>query len=325
MTERLFGDRGWRRSAFEQVVDEPSGPTQTEAVTAFVAAGEALLHAEAEALQRKWWWSGRRKAAVADAHQSADSLFRQAHEGISGAYVGSIPGRWGLLSSDIESTIERYLRGPVESELRDRLRAIKPRLFEARIQAHEGDRTLESELTRELVRCVDLEPDNVRARRLIHHLPSRERRIPDVDFVSVAERLDAGVHPPFNERYFHYRDVVNSLSRPRFPLATIWVSFWSMQELKLHDIVVEAGDTGRRRERRKRPIGLGTAVLSHLCRSADRHGLAIFGEIMPGDRTEESSARLARWYERHGFVITQKSPGVYLWAKIRREPKPLDS
>lgn len=235
------------------------------------------------------------------------------------------PARWGLLSSDIESTIERYLRGPVESELRDRLRAIKPRLFEARIQAYEGDHTLESELTRELVRCVELEPDNVRARRLIHHLPSRERRIPDVDFVSVAEQLDAGVHPPFNERYFHYRDVVNSLSRPRFPLATIWVSFWSMQELKLHDIVVEGGDTGRRRERRKRPTGLGTAVLSHLCRSADRHGLAIFGEIMPGDYTEESSARLAHWYARHGFVITQKSPGVYKLAKIRREPKPVDA
>lgn len=325
MSGNMFDDPPWRELTPRKVVDEPSGPTQTEAVTAFVAAREALLHAEAEALQRKWWWSGRRKAAVADAHQSADRLFRQAHEGISGAYVGSVPGRWGLLSSDIESTIERYLRGPVESELRDRLRAIEPRLFEARIQAHEGDRTLENELTRELVRCVELEPDNARARRLIHHLPSRERRIPDVDFVSVAEQLDAGVHPPFNERYFHYRDVVNSLSRPRFPLATIWVSFWSMQELKLHDIVVEGGDTGRRRERRKRPTGLGTAVLSHLCRSADRHGLAIFGEIMPGDYTEESSARLAHWYARHGFVITQKSPGVYKLAKIRRDPKPVDA
>ncbi|MEX3756469.1 hypothetical protein ABFW00_11570 [Mycobacteroides abscessus] len=317
----MFDELRWRELTPRQVADEPSGPTQTEAVTAFVAAREALLHAEAEALQRKWWWSGRRKATVADAHQSADRRFRQAHESISGAYVGSVPGRWGLLSSDIESTIERYLRGPVESELRDRLRAIKPRLFEARIRAHEGDRTLESELTGELVRCVELEPDNARARRLIHHLPSRERRIPDVDFVSVAEQLDAGVHPPFNERYFHYRDVVNSLSRPRFPLATIWVSFWSMQELKLHDIVVEAGDTGRRRERRKRPKGLGTAVLSHLCRSADRHGLAIFGEIMPRDRTEESSARLARWYARHGFAIKQKSPEVYTLAKIRREPQ----
>lgn len=95
-----------------------------------------------------------------------------------------------------------------------------------------------------------------------------------------------------------------------------------MDELKLHDIVVEAGDTGRRREQRRRPVGLGTAVLEHLCRSADRHGLAISGGgIMPGDRTEATSARPARWYERHGFAVTQRSPAVYLWAKIRREPK----
>ncbi|CPW93467.1 hypothetical protein [Mycobacteroides abscessus] len=321
MSENLFGDTRWRRPEPEPVADESPGLTPTEAVTDFVAAGEALLHAEAEALQRKWWWSRRRKSTIADGHQSADRMFRRAYEGISGAHVGSVPGVWGLLSSDIESTIERYLRGHVGEELRDRLRAIEPRLFEARIRAHEGDRTLEGELPQELVRCVELEPANVRARRLIHHLPSRERRIPDVDLATVAEELDAGVHPPFDERYFHYRDVVNSLSHPRFPLATIWVSFWSMQELKLHDIVAEAGDTGRRRERRRRPVGLGTAVLEHLYRSADQHGLAIFGEIMPGDSTEESSERLARWYARHGFTIKQKSSEVYMWAKIRREPQ----
>lgn len=50
-------------------------------------------------------------------------------------------------------------------------------------------------------------------------------------------------------------------------------------------------------------------MLEHLCRSADRYGLAISGDIMPGDRTEQTSERLARWYQRHGFTITQKSPG----------------
>lgn len=305
--------------------DEPPGPTPTEVLADFVAAGETLRHTGAEVLQRKRWWSRQRKEAVADAYQSANRGFRLARERVFGAYVGSDPGAWGLLSSDIESTIEYYLRGPVGDELRDRLRAIEPRLFDARIRAHEGDRTLEGELTRELVRCVDLEPDNARARKLIHHLPSRERRIPEVDMAAVADGLNAGVYSPFSPRYFHYRDVVNSLSRPRFPLSTFTVSFSSMTELELHDIVVEAGDTGRRRERSRRPVGLGTAALEHLCRSADRYGLAISGNIMPRDKTEENSVRLARWYARHGFAIKQTSPAVYMWAKIRREPQSGDS
>ncbi|WP_236746955.1 hypothetical protein [Mycobacteroides abscessus] len=141
-----------------------------------IAAGEALQQAQAEALRRKWWWSRRRTAVVADVHQSAVREFRRAYGGIARTHVGSVPGVWGLLSSDIESTIEHFQRGPVGDELRDRLRTIESRLFEARILAHEGDRTLEGELTRELVRCVELEPNNTRARRLIHHLPSRARR-----------------------------------------------------------------------------------------------------------------------------------------------------
>lgn len=322
MDPNMLDDFLRRESIPKTTVDEPPNLTPNEAVADFAAAGEALLQAEAEVIQRKWWWSRRRTAVVADAHQSADRALRRANDGIARAHVGSVPGTWGLLSSDIESTIEQYQRGPIGIELRDRLRAIESRLFEARMQAHEGDHTLEGELTQALVRCVELEPDDARARRLIHHLPSRERRIPQVDLAAVANELAAGAYPPFNKRYFHYRDAANSLSRPRFPLSTIWVSFFSMEELKLHDIVVESGDTGRRREQRKRPVGLGTAVLEHLCRSADQHRLAISGEIMPGDRTEATSERLARWYARHGFAIKQKSPGVYMWAKIRREPKP---
>lgn len=321
MSGNMFDELGWRELTPRQVVDEPADPTPQQAVADFVAAGEALRQAEAEVRQYKWWWSRRRITAAADAHKSANSALRRADDDIARAHVGSVPGVWGLLSSDIESTIKYYLRGSVDEELRDRLRAIEPRLFDARISAHEGDRTLEGELTRELARCVDLEPDNARARKLIHHLPSRERRVPEVNMAAVADGLNAGVYSPFSARYFHYRDVVNSLSRPRFPLSTFTVSFSSMTELELHDIVVEAGDTGRRRERGRRPVGLGTAALEHLCRSADRYGLAISGNIMPRDKTEENSERLARWYARHGFAITQTSPAVYMWAKIRREPQ----
>lgn len=205
-------------------------------------------------------------------------------------------------------------------ELRQRLEALDSRLFEARICAHAGDDALATELTKELAECVDLEQDDARARRLIHHLPVCARRIPAVDMAVVADKLDAGVCPPFSERYFHYRD--GSMTHPSFPLGTIWVSFSSISVLKLHDIVVDVDDDSRRRRGQPpRPRGLGSAVLEHLCRSADRYGLAISGDIMPGDRTGQTSERLARCYERHGFTITQKSPGVYLWAKIRRKPK----
>lgn len=318
MSGNIFDELGWRAPTRRRVVGEPTGPTPGEAVDDVIAAGEVLRQAKAEVLQYKWWWSRRRRAAVADAHQSARRALRRAEDGVARAHVGSVPGVWGLLSSDIESTIEYYLLGPVGDELRARLRAIEPRLFEARIMAHEGDRALVDELTQELVRCVDLEPDNARARRLIHHLPSRERRIPDVDLAAVADGLDAGGHPPFNERYFHYRDVVNSVSRPCFPLTTFTVSFSSLEELKLHDIIVESGDADLRH---RRPVGLGTAALAHLCRSADWYGLAISGKIVPPGHAEETSARLARWYARHGFTAIQKSPGVYLGAKIRREPQ----
>lgn len=49
--------------------------------------------------------------------------------------------------------------------------------------------------------------------------------------------------------------------------------------------------------------GLGTTVLTHLCRYADATGSAIVGELEPGPSApDEHVPIVARWYARHGFT-----------------------
>ncbi len=145
---------------------------------------------------------------------------------------------------------------------------------------------------------------NKEARLIVQHLPGWARPIPSVDLSAAAAELSRWRQPSFDERYFHYFD-------PGLLLSTFFVSFVAPDQLKLHDIIAR---------RQYGPPGLGSAALEHLCRSADHYNLRITGEIMPSDRTPASSARLAHWYRRYGFEVTQIDPDDYVWAKISRSP-----
>ncbi|BBX82170.1 hypothetical protein MAUB_00430 [Mycolicibacterium aubagnense] len=292
-------------------------PTADEAVAELEAAWDEV-RAAGRAMPARRWWRERAYRRAAQRFNAANQQFQRAFDGIAEAAVGSIPGQWGLLSDSVESTLDAYVTGDISGELREHLKAIRDSVFEARIQAHAGDRSLETELTRQLAACLDLEPDNERARKLIHHLPACARPIPEVDVGAVPAELARGGSAPFDRRFFHYNDLLPDYSVPRFPVRTFTVSFAKSDTLELHDIVVN-GMTGRGGWP-PRPQGSGTAALEHLCRSADHYGLAIVGKIMPGDRTEESATRLAGWYGRYGFEVKQQRPGEHLWATIRRAP-----
>lgn len=306
------------------VGDTSDGTEAAEAVAKLWAARDAASAAEAGVPQPRWFRKSERERAL-QTLASARQEFRHAFAGIARARVGAVPGRWGLLSDDIESTLSMYVKHGIDQQLRDRLVRIRTELFDARIRAHGGDRSLEEALTRELAQCVNLEPEsrNEQARRLIHHLPGSQRPIPEVDMLAVRRALAAREEARFGERYFYYCDP------PRFGnqrvITKFVVSFKTADSLELHDIIAAGREEGYKQACAK---GLGSAALEHLCRSADHYGLGIVGDIMPGDRTEPSAARLARWYGRNGFIVEPRTPGEFLWATVRRPPRtahPADS
>lgn len=126
------------------------------------------------------------------------------------------------------------------------------------------------ELTQDLARCLDLEPSDTQARRLLHHLPEWARPVPDIDLAAVGDELASRGPVPFGARYFHYMDRPRALSTPRFPLATSTVTFAAIDTLELHDIIVERYIHNSYQP--SRSAGLGSAALKHLCRSADHYG-----------------------------------------------------
>lgn len=292
-------------------------PTADEAVAELETAIASVKAARAS-VPVKRWWRKREYRRAAEAFNSAVRRLENASDGITETAVGAVPGRWGLLSDSVESTLAAYLYGDISGDLRERLKAIRSNVPEARLLAHTGDQSLEMELTQQLAACLNLETDDKQARKLIHHLPSSARPIPEVDLYAVPAELARGGAAAFDRRFFYYHDLLPDYSEPRFPVSTFTVSFTKPDTLELHDIIVK-GMTGGHWP--PRPQGPGTAALEHLCRSADHYGLSIVGKIMPGDRTEKGAARLAGWYGRQGFSITQRTPGENLWATIRRAPK----
>ncbi|WKG04667.1 hypothetical protein [Mycolicibacterium sp. HK-90] len=291
-------------------------PTSEEAVAELEAAWDAVSAAGAAVPARRWWRK-RQYIEALHAFDEANRRFERAFSGVARARVGSNPHQWGLLSDNVESTLDHCLDGDISHGLRSRLKAIRDKVFDARIAAHTGDRDLEAELTRALASCLDLEPCDERARRLVHHLPAWARPIPDVDLDAAAQTLTRQGFVRFAERYFHYMEPAWFCADTRFQLRTFTVSLSAVDTLELHDIIVTElrGDS--------RPTcspGLGTAALRHLCRTADHYGLSVNLMIMPGDRTENSAARLAGWYSRHGFEIRQATPGSFLAAKGHRTP-----
>ena len=292
-------------------------PSTDDAVAELESAFDDVRAARRAVPVRRWWRERTYRRAVRRFNE-ANRQYRCAFDGIARAAVGSIPGQWGLLSDNIEHTLNDFTRGDISNELHERLKAINSNMFDARIFAHTGDRSLEAQLTEQLAACLDLEPDEEHVRRLLHHLPGSSRPIPDIDLDAVAAELEVRGLVPFGRPYFDFMDYPWFGCEPRFQLTTLTVTFKATDTLELHDIVVHDTLTGRRPTC---SAGLGTAALEHLCRSADHYGLAIVGKIMPGDRTEPSAARLAGWYGRHGFEVVQQSPGEYLLATIRRQPQ----
>lgn len=70
----------------------------------------------------------------------------------------------------------------------------------------------------------------------------------------------------------------------------------------------------RRRQTRN---ALGTAIWRHAAAADNVTRLRVGSDP---HRTEESAAKLARWYRRHGFDVTKTTPGEWLCAKINRTP-----
>lgn len=288
-----------------------------EAVTDFYAKCDAADTAKSTIPRYRWWRRSTFRRSYGT-YLAACSDLLDARRELARARVGANPREWGLLSDDIESTLDFYLELDVDGGLRERLKEIARAIPQARLEAHDGDRELERKLTLDLAQCVLLEPSDREARRLVHHLPGWARPIPAVDLEAVAQRRASQGSESFDERYFYYRDPAN-ISVSRYPVVTFYVSFKTIDTLKLHDIVVARDLSADHRS--VYPTGVGSAALEHLCRSADYYGLSIVGEIMPGDRTEASAARLAGWYGRHGFGVEPRKAGEFLWAKIRRVPE----
>ncbi|MGW4099085.1 hypothetical protein [Mycobacterium sp. NPDC004974] len=291
--------------------------TPDEAVAELETAWDAVCIAGAAIPERRWWRKRKYYEAV-ETLDVADRRFEHAFSGIARAGVGSIPHQWGLLSDNVESTLDYCLHRDIGDELRVRLKAIRDKVFEARIAAHTGDRDLEAELTRDLASCLELEPCDERARHFVHHLPAWARPIPHVDLDVEAENLTRHGIVRFAERYFHYMEPAWFCAGTRFQLRTFTVSLVAIDTLELHDLVATELPAD------SRPTcssGLGTAALQHLCCTADHYGLTVKLMIMPGDRTEGSAERLAGWYRGHGFEIHQSTPGSFLEAKGHRAPK----
>lgn len=230
--------------------------------------------------------------------------------------VGADPHLWGLLSTNSEEDLASLIEsGQLAPELANELAEVHRLFPDARLAAYQGDRRLVDEATARLAAAVqlrELEDDKI-ARRIVQLLPGSLRPIP-VDTEPDDEYSDG-----FAPRYFHYASSWSPLSR-------IVVSRRRDGQLALHDIVVDADHAGR---------GLGSAVLEHLCRTADHYGLSISGIIVRApigihdtDReiaqAEQDSRRLASWYTRHGFVVTPNQDGTYYKAKIKRPPQRLD-
>lgn len=277
--------------------------TPDAAVAELQAAQQHLEIARTNEADSRWW---RRQQATQDLWD-AEQRYRDARADVVRQRVGADPHRWGLLSDDLENTIDeatKFRSG--NPELATALKTIHRQLLHARLEAHRGDRTREHHLTQALAACLNLDVSDNLALRILHHLPGCARPIPPVDIPAIAQ-TPGGI----GDKWFH-RLYFGQQGHPDMILSTLSVSFINTDQIKLHDIHVLD---------EHRSQGLGTAALHHLCRCADHYQLRITGEIMPKDRTEESAARLATWYRHHEFNVTQTTPGQWLSARLDRQPE----
>lgn len=190
----------------------------------------------------------------------------------------------------VEDTISRH-RAALPTDEVDGLLARLPKI-RSLVQLGQGQTQLE-EVHALLLVWARNTPSSDTSRELGLHLPGDLRPLP-----AVLQEL-----PPPSP---HVRLCV-SQPDPRASLHSDNLD----RTITLHDIVVYG--QGR---------GLGSSVLEHLCRFADREGVSITGELIPTlSESEARRGRLARWYARHGFVMgSQPSASWPVGGRMRRAP-----
>ncbi|SKK34516.1 hypothetical protein [Mycobacteroides abscessus] len=240
--------------------------------------------------------------------ESRDRVRRAAEELVR-KRVGADPLQWGLLSDDVEQTLTTLAGrgGVLDPELAGLLEELRANMVDARVAAHTGARSRVLDLTARYRAVLERQmPDEV-ARKLVHHLPGRDRPIPP------SEEIDAAVGSRFVPRYFDYVD-------PQLVMTTLQVTRSGPTQITLHDIVVAPASRGR---------WIGSAGLQHLCATADEYGLTIDGEVVQrwADREldrlrfRKEAERQAAWFVRHGFVIDVDQAAPLYRAEIRRAPE----
>ncbi|MEU6564632.1 hypothetical protein [Nocardia nova] len=228
----------------------------------------------------KRWFRVMPGAAVDQAQRRRDEIRGElARNG-----VGADPGEWGVLSGGdtgtfggcfglehtVEELAERY--GKVDAHWVRTLRAIARTATDIRPLAADGDRSAVGELTERVLQAVRMAPDDEARRRLTVHLPGDVRPVP-ADPAALVERQG--------------------------PVAVEYDIYASTIKLDHIDVVPPL-----------RRMGLGTATLRHICRTADAHAMHIVAQLVPTFRDDDSAVPiLARWFREQGFEVTERLGG----------------
>ncbi|WP_040796949.1 hypothetical protein [Nocardia higoensis] len=191
---------------------------------------------------------------------------------------GELPGTQGVvtLESAIAGLVPRYrATAPAWAAELAAIARSGPQVREA---AADGDRAQVRALTERLLTAVRLAPDERAAERLLGFLPGELRPIPAE--VTALRRSGAG------------------------PVAVAFEVRTST--IELDSITVTPGLRG---------MGLGSANLMHLCRTADEHRMRIVARLVPIYHDDSAVPKLAAWCRRHGFTVQERVGG-----RITREP-----
>lgn len=279
-----------------------------ESVKEYESALRALKEAQGRSDSRMPWDSLKAVSPQQKLDEAKDRVRRAAAE-LARKRVGADPRRWGLLSDDVEQTLTALTGrgGVLDPELSGLLDELRANMADARVAAHTGAGSRVLDLTARYRVVLERQmPDEV-ARKLVHHLPGRDRPIPP------SEAIDAAVGSRFVPRYFDYVD-------PQLALTTLQVTRSGPAQITLHDIVVAPASRGR---------GIGSAGLQHLCATADEYGLTVVGEVVQrwADREldrlrfRKEAGRRAAWFVRYGFDVDVDQAAPLYRALIRRAPE----
>ncbi|MEV0033235.1 hypothetical protein [Nocardia sp. NPDC050793] len=239
-------------------------------------------------LQGRPAWLGRLPGG---AYERAERRLDRLRRELGRHGVGADDHCWGLLSGGetptlagvvgIETTIAVLATrfAVIAPQWARQLRAIARDCPFVREQAAEGDRRCVDELTDRLLEIVRLAPSEAARQRLIDHLPGELRPIPS----DIAQLRRRGPGPIEIDFEIH------------------------TSTIELESITVTPALRG---------MGMGSAGLTHLCRTADAHRLHIAGQLLPTYRDDEAAIpALANWCRGHGFTVHERLGG-----RISRPP-----